>query len=437
MDVQRLLEPVYRGKRVLLVSGPVQSKTATVAVLRTLGVADCLVVGSMGTGPPPEAACVVVDAPATDVVDEFRQWERIAATPPAEVARAVERFAPDLVITNGIESVTSFGGHPVFGARRPEWTALEDKIGVDALWDEAGVDRAPSEVVPAERAAAWDAHERLDQGEGTVWAGDQRDGWHGGGERVRAVRSAEDADRAVADLAPHCNHLRVMPFLDGLPCSVHGFVTQRGVAALRPVEMLVLRDRDGFRYCGTATTWDPAPSDRETMREVVRRVAARLRDRVGYRGFFTVDGVMTADGFRPTELNPRMGAGLRYTSAALPDLPLGLLQFAEVAGAVTVDVEALEGELLRAGDDVRQRACQTVVEGRRQTTDETHVVGDLSMVLGPRPMGAFLRVSATETPPAGSPFGPTAVSALDLADRRWDLGLGPLSAAVDRRCPAP
>jgi len=48
-------------------------------------------------------------------------------------------------------------------------------------------------------------------------------------------------------------------------------------------------------------------------------------------------------------------------------------------------------------------------------------------------MGAFLRVSATEAPPVGAPFGPTAVSALAQADRHWDLGLGPLSAAVDRR----
>ena len=31
---------------------------------------------------------------------------------------------------------------------------------------------------------------------------------------------------------------------------------------------------------------------------------------VDFRGAFTVDGVATADGFRPTEVNPRFGAGL-------------------------------------------------------------------------------------------------------------------------------
>ena len=46
------------------------------------------------------------------------------------------------------------------------------------------------------------------------------------------------------------------------------------------------------------------------MREAARRVGAVLRDEVAYRGAFTLDGVATVDGFRPTELNPRFGAGL-------------------------------------------------------------------------------------------------------------------------------
>jgi hypothetical protein len=48
-------------------------------------------------------------------------------------------------------------------------------------------------------------------------------------------------------------------------------------------------------------------------------------------------------------------------------------------------------------------------------------------------MGAFLRITTTDTPPAGAPFGPTAVAAMAEADRHWDLGLEPLSAAADRR----
>lgn len=428
-----MLEPVYAGRRVVLACGPVQSKTAMVAQLRSMGVADCLVVGSSGTGPHPEADCVLVDVAAGDPVEEFRRWEALAARPPPDVTRAVDRFAPDMVLTTGIEALTTFAGRPVFGGRRPEWTAYEDKLTVDTLWDDAGVARAPAEIVPVDGPHGWAAHERLDRGDGTVWSGDMCDGWHGGGELVRRVRSRPEADRARRRLAAHCDRMRVVPFLEGLPCSIHGFVTGDGVAAFRPVEMLVLRTPDGFRYCAAATTWDPAPDDREDMRRAVRRVGTLLHDRARFRGFFTIDGVMTVDGFRPTELNPRIGAGLRYVGVCLPDLPLALLQFAVVEEQVSVDIDAMEQAIVGAADRFRLRACHTFVHGRRQSEDQTHVDGDTSMVLGPGAMGAFLRVTTTGTPPDGQPFAPTAVRALELADRHWSLGLGPLSAAPDVR----
>ena len=53
---------------------------------------------------------------------------------------------------------------------------LEDKVVVDDLWDELGVARAPSEVVPADPAALPAATRRLDRGAGTAWAGDARQG---------------------------------------------------------------------------------------------------------------------------------------------------------------------------------------------------------------------------------------------------------------------
>jgi hypothetical protein len=321
----------------------------------------------------------------------------------------------------------------VFGARPSSWTALEDKVTVDALWDRAVVPRARVAVAPVELGPAWRAHQCLDAGAGTVWSGDARDGWHGGGELVRPVRSAEDAERALARFSQHCDRLRVMPFLDGLPCSIHGFVTPGDVAALRPVEMIVLRTVSGFRYCGSATTWDPAAEDREAMRQVARRVGTLLRTRYGYRGFFTVDGVMTSEGFRPTELNPRMGAGLRYVAVAVPELPLALLQFAVVEDAVSVDVAELERAIVPAADNTRARTCHTLVSERAQAGEETLVEGDITVVLGPAAVGAFLRATTTETPAAGQPFAPTAVRALALAADHWNLDLDALSAAPSVR----
>jgi hypothetical protein len=110
-------------------------------------------------------------------------------------------------------------------------------------------------------------------------------------------------------------------------------------------------------------------------------------------------------------------------------LPLALLQFALVAGAVEVDVAELESAIVSAGDRVRMRSCHTFVEGRQQVDEQTLVEGDLQLVLGPAPVGGFLRVTAKETPAAGEPFAPTAVRGLTRADQHWDLGLGCLAAA--------
>jgi predicted ATP-grasp superfamily ATP-dependent carboligase len=89
-------------------------------------------------------------------------------------------------------------------------------------------------------------------------------------------------------------------------------VTEDGVAVLRPVELVMLRPPTGsrFRYAGAGTFWDPPPADREATREVARRVGRALADRVGFRGAFGVDGILSEDGFVPTELNPRFAAGL-------------------------------------------------------------------------------------------------------------------------------
>ena len=82
-----------------------------------------------------------------------------------------------------------------------------------------------------------------------------------------------------------------MPFLEGIPCSIHGVVFHPD-----------------------------------------RRVGAGLRERVGYRGAFTVDGVLAAQGFLPTELNPRLGAGLSTMTRDLPGLPVGLLDRVLIEG---------------------------------------------------------------------------------------------------------
>jgi hypothetical protein len=118
--------------------------------------------------------------------------------------------------------------------------------------------------------------------------------------------------------------------------------------------MLVLRrtDRTGFVYGGMANYWDPPKTLRETMRSAARAVGEHLIERVGYRGPYGIDGVLTSAGFRPTELNPRATAG-----HVMPVYAAGLMAEtmarAELAGDLEVDAQWLEETLLTAGDSQR------------------------------------------------------------------------------------
>ena len=226
-------------------------------------------------------------------------------------------------------------GRPVLGGRPARWAALEDKMLLAGLCERAGIAAAPSRVVPTEAGALQATSADLvdDPRLGTVWSGDARDGVNGGGNFVRWVVDDADAGEAFAFFAPRCDRVRVMPFLDGVPCSIHGFVLPSGTAAFRPVEIATLRDvtRRRFVFGGLSTWWDPPPADREVMRDAVRRIGGVLAAEHGYRGAFGIDGVLTAGGFLPTEVNPRFSGGFGTLAKVDPDF-LHLLQLALQAG---------------------------------------------------------------------------------------------------------
>jgi hypothetical protein len=205
----------------------------------------------MGTGEvphPEEAEWCVVEVRAPDVVAEIRAAMRLLRLLPPDVVDALDRWDPErraLVLSPMFNDLPEIAGRRVYGPRRPEWRRLEDKVLVDALWDELGVTRAPSEVVAAEPGALRAAAGRLDRGAGTAWAGDARQGFSGGAYCLRWVRDEEDAVEAAAFLGARCDRARVMPFLEGIPCSIHGVVLPDGVATFRPVEMVSLRRPGG------------------------------------------------------------------------------------------------------------------------------------------------------------------------------------------------
>jgi hypothetical protein len=183
------------------------------------------------------------------------------------------------------------------------------------------------------------------------------------------------------------------------------------------------------------------------MRQIAKRVGAALREEVDYRGGFTVDGVLSTDGFRPTELNARPGAGLGVLARTLPELPLWLLLPA-IAGGQRLDYRPadLEALLVRRADETRGggtwRALEVSVppmsltpmrhdaEGWAVCADDGRA--DASVMAGDSPIGAFVRlILNSDVWPAGPSVAPVAAEFWRWFSDRCGLDDPPLSPARD------
>ena len=453
---RRYLGEVFAGRKVIIGFGVLAAYTDQVALLHTLGAATPLVVvGSRGTGPvPPEGDAIVATfdpVEHTSMTEEVRSHNVLAHNLPAKVRAAVEEYDPagdavwcfDPFVVN-----EPLLGRRVYGGRPAPWIALEDKILVEEIWTAVDAPRAPSIVVEVDLDALREAARELDQGQGTVWSGDARGGINGGGDFVRWVETEQEQKAAFAFFAPRCDRVRVMPFLEGVPCSIHGIVLPDGVAAFRPMELAMLRIRDEKRFVfgGMGTTWDPPASDRDQMRDLVRRTGGYLADRAGYRGFFGIDGVLTEEGFRPTEVNPRMSGGASNLIRALDMHALWLLQMNLVAGrdprVTTAELEdwALPGlDANRIGRPVAITMRATVEDsvevparwdGSRLTPADD---GDLAVQVGPTGSGTFAKIDSPDVLQRGERLAPLNVALMRFLDEHFGTDFGPVEAAPDVR----
>jgi hypothetical protein len=167
-----------------------------------------------------------------------------------------------------------------------------------------------------------------------------------------------------------------------------------------------------------------------------------------YRGGFSVDGVLTDDGFRPTELNSRFAGGLSTIGKSVPELPLELLQMATIRGIdMGIRARRLEDLLVPAADAARYGSAYGFISapgpGETETVEVTggpdglRVAGSGEFVVGtvergPANLGGLIRFIPAQMSP-GMRMAPFAVAMFALADRLWDTGIGPVEAAPDVR----
>ena len=455
-----LLRPSFRGRRWLLFGGPVVGLVPLAHELRHLGGERPFLLGScLGTGelPAPDfAETASFDLHVASIREEFTRYESLLRRVPAETAQAIERWDPEgRARATGLISmsvVPDVAGRTTYGGRRSEWLALEDKTYIDEFWRAAGVACVPSEVVALTNDAVRAAIDRLDRGAGVVLAGDARDGIHGGAEGVRPIWNEAHLAAALHELRDHHASVRVMPYLEGQPCSIHGIVFPNGasvgVSVFRPVEMVTLSHRETgrFQYAGLSTFWDPPTPAREAMRALARQVGQALAQHHHYRGPFAIDGVLCAEGFRPTELNSRFGAGLGPQAFAVPTLPLSSLCLAASEGeALDYRPELLEAIVTEEADKQRsgrgsawfaepcerpgQHALVETQEGYRSAREgETP---DATVLVGPSAIGTFVNFvpDADRLAPGGA-LAPRVALAFQWADRELGMSIGGGTAAV-------
>lgn len=438
----------FGGRRWIITVDVAAAATRAVERLRELGADDCFVIaGNPGTGAQPDLPAdqiAMLEIGGGTMMSAIRAFYAALRDLPEAVVEQVDAWDPQrtaLVYGSWLDVDGQIAGRPQFGGRPPAWAALEDKISILEIWQDAGIDHRPAAVVPLELESLESAANQL--GGPVVVTADNHGGWHGGAEMSRIAWTQDDLALIIDDFREQALSVRVMPFVEGIPCSIHGTVFPDHVLTLRPVESMTFVQGRHFRYAGTASFWRPKEDVINAMRESAVRLGDHLRKTLGYRGTFTLDGVLGADGFMPTEVNPRFGVGLGVLTS-VSDQSLSL-----VHKLLLADVEEdwkprqLEAILL---DDCAERGAGAGFMLISDQVDEDETVHlafddgwrvdpsgeDATMTRGPAGVGGIIRIIPDpDRTPFGPPFAPRLASGLELANDLWSLGSERLVPALD------
>jgi predicted ATP-grasp superfamily ATP-dependent carboligase len=250
--------------------------------------------------------------PILSITGVSRRYRYAPMSPLQSLARAIERSAPDLIVA--CDDVVIGHLQSLRGAGRQELAELiEHSLGPAesyeiiasrarfiALAQTAGLD-APD---CAEVATAVGLKERLREFGTPAFL--KADGTHGG-QGVRRVREADDADAVFASMQPTPDFfgdglprrapvLSVHKAITGQPANCCAFAWRGEVAAVVSVVT-----QETLHTFGVATVVRPV--ENAAMRHAAEVIARKLK----LSGFFGLDFILQADGERAwvLELNPR------------------------------------------------------------------------------------------------------------------------------------
>jgi hypothetical protein len=224
------------------------------------------------------------------------------------LARPADRFDPGhqatLVLPDPLDPPAA-GDRRRLGRRRAAWRLFENKTSVDGLWDAIGLPRAPA-VICDPPTDVGPLGSDVDAGSGVVCSCQGAGGTPtAGGDGIWWWRTGQPPP-GIPGLGT--SRIRLMPLLEGPAIRLHGLVLDTTVVTFPPMEIVALpRPASGtFQCSGAVATLDPSPE----LAALTKRIGAGLRDNIGYLGGYSVDGILTASGFRPTDLNARLTSAI-------------------------------------------------------------------------------------------------------------------------------